>query len=457
MGNRDTRSQTDGVSLSRRRFLQAGALGGAALLTGALGGAPTPAVRKPGPPNVLLIITDQQGLDTVSALGCQHLQTPHMDRLVRGGVAFMRSYSADPLCSPARSSVFTSRMPSETGVVQNDLPIRSDIPNLGHWLGQEGYETVYAGKWHLPGAFVTEMPGFRVIPCGVGGQGNVGDSAVSRACQGYLRNRDRNAPFLLVASFVQPHDVCQWVGMHRTAPDELPYPEIAHELPPLPANFAYDEREPRKLSNTQRPKWTERQWRYYLWSYYRLVEMVDAEVGRVLQALADWGEPENTIVILTADHGEGRGRHQMVLKNYLYDEAARVPLVVSGPGRVPEGKLNRTHLVSGVDVTPTICDFAGVPAPPGVVGRSLRPLLEGQSVEWREFVAAEVQHTGRMVRTAQYKYVMYEGDPVEQLFDMRADPGETRNLAAEGKHAEVLEAHRRLLREWEVRLDKARV
>jgi arylsulfatase A-like enzyme len=145
----------------------------------------------------------------------------------------------------------------------------------------------------------------------------------------------------------------------------------------------------------------------------------------------------------------------MVLKNYLYDEAARVPLVVSCPDRMREDRRDRAHLVCGLDVMPTVCDYAGVETPGGVKGRSLRPLLQGDDVQWHEFVASEVQKTGRMIRTDRHKYVTYEGDPVEQLFDMRADPGETRNLAPDATHADTLEAHRKLLRDWEAGLDRA--
>ncbi len=444
------------LGVSRRQFLKTGAVGGAALMTGCLArGQTTRGRRAEKPPNFLFIITDQQGLDTMSALGCRDIRTPNMDRLVRRGVAFMESYSTNPLCSPARSSLFTGRPTLETGVITNGLPIRSDIPNMGQWLGERGYETTYVGKWHVPQSFASQIPGFTVIPAGIGGQGNVGDAAISRACQGYLHNRSGDEPFLLVASFLQPHDVCQWVSMHRNAPDELPYPELAGKLPKLPPNFEYDDNEPLKLKNANRPSWSPEQWRYYIWSYYRLVEMVDAEIGRVLQALDDTGQADNTIVILTADHGEGRGRHQMVLKNYLYDEAAKVPLIVSCPERMLADRRNRTHLVSGLDVMPTVCDYGGVGAPEDVRGRSLRPLLQGDNSEWHEFVPSEVQRTGRMIRTAQYKYVTYEGDPVEQLFYMESDPGETKNLAGDAKHADTLEAHRKLLRDWDARLDKA--
>jgi choline-sulfatase len=349
----------------------------------------------------------------------------------------------------------TGRMTSETGVITNNLPIRSDIPNIGQWLGERGYETVYAGKWHIPASYTSKIPGFRVIPTGIGGQGNIGDSAVSRACQGYLRNRRSSEPFLLVASFLQPHDICQYVSMHRNAPDNIPYSGLVDQLPELPENFDYDPHEPQKLRNFNRPSWSEQQWRYYIWSYYRHVEMVDAEIGRVLQELDDSGQTENTVIIFTSDHGEGLGHHHMVVKNYLYEEAEKVPLILSCPGRILEGVQDRTHLVSGLDIVPTICDYAEVRQPQRMLGRSLRPLLEGKSAEWHELVAAEVQKTGRMIRTQDYKYITYYGDPVEQLFDMENDPGETKNLAAESEYAAILEDHRKLLKEWEAQLDVA--
>jgi len=439
---------------TRRDVLKAGAAGAATVATRRAFSAPTR--RKP---NVLLVITDQQGLDTLSALGCTDAHTPHMDSLCRRGVAFRESYSANPLCSPARSSMFTGRPTLETGVVYNNRPIRSTVPNMGQWLREQGgYETVYAGKWHLPQSFTPAIPGFDVIATGIGGQGGVCDAGVSRACQGYLRTRSASSskPFLLVASFLQPHDICQFVSMHAKSGEMVFHDMVKDQLPPMPPNHGFDPREPHAMSRKPRPKWTEAQWRYYLWNYYRMVEMVDAEVGRVLQALEDSGEADNTLVVFTADHGEGRGRHHLVTKNYLYDEAAKVPLVVAAPGAARD-RQDATHLVSGLDVLPTVCDYAGVAPPTHMHGFSLRPLLEGKGTWSREYAPAEVTITGRMVRTPRYKYIAYKRDPVEQLFDMRKDPGETRNLAPDGSYASTLAEHRKLLAEWEAGLDVAPV
>jgi arylsulfatase A-like enzyme len=237
---------------------------------------------------------------------------------------------------------------------------------------------------------------------------------------------------------------------------------LADRLPELPLNFHFDKNEPAALSQTRQARdpfqgnWSRRQWRYYLWSYYRHIEFVDAEIGRILQAVEDSGYSKDTLIVLTADHGEGLAHHQMVRKNTLYDEAARVPLLFSWPGHIPENTTNTTHLASGLDIVPTLCDYAGIKTPKSMRGVSLRPILEGRSVPGHEFVITEVNaNKARMVRTQRYKYVTYKDDSVEQLFDMKHDPGETRNLATNSRHASVLAEHRKLLRSWERRLDVA--
>lgn len=448
--------------ITRRDFLK---LGSTAALSLACGGLTRTAFAAAGrnTPNILLIITDQQHIDTIAAAGCSHAQTPGLDALAERGTRFVHSHSANPLCSPARSAILSGRTSSETGVHHNNLGIRPDIPNIGQWLSQEtDYETVYAGKWHLPRGHTHFMPGFTCLSTGIGGQGNLGDTATSRACEGYLRNRSRSQPFMMVASFMQPHDICEWLRLNSRRTDALPYPELAGQLPELPDNFDFDPREPEAVRTRREGNeglkngWTEQQWRYYLWSYYRHVEMVDAEIGRVLQALDDNGYTDNTLLIFTADHGEGTAHHQMTRKNSLYDEALKVPLLLSLPGHVPENHADQTHLVSGLDIVPTVCDCVGVGMPNSMRGRSLRTLLEAQSGARRSFCVSEVlNNTGRMVRTDGFKYVTYKDDPVEQLFDVKNDPGETRNLAFESSHASTLEEHRELLREWEKHLDIA--
>ena len=148
------------------------------------------------------------------------------------------------------------------------------------------------------------------------------------------------------------------------------------------------------------------------------------------------------------------GHHQMVRKSSFYDEAVRVPLLFSWPGHVAENKTDSLQVVSGLDITPTLCDYAGIRPPAHMRGVSLRGILEASGRLSRDFIVSEVStNTGRMVRTEGYKYITYKDNLVEQLFDMKTDPGETKNLAASSRYASVLAEHRTLLKHWEARLD----
>ena len=435
---------------TRREFLQTGALGAGAVMTRSALAAPT--TPKTKPPNFLLVLCDQLGLDALGGHGCPDVHTPNLDRLIRRGTTFLESHSTNPVCSPARSSLMTGRMPVETGVITNGRPIHPSCPTIGQWLGESGYETVYCGKWHLPGGVPQAGDGFTVLSSRKG-QGDLDDAAVSRTCEAYLKNRPQDRPYLMVASFLQPHDICYW-GNHAgdRMPAGLPFPQLRGRLPELPPNHKSRPPAPQKLDAIVCNVYSEQQWRYYLYIYARMVEMLDADVGRVLDAVEASGQSENTVILFTSDHGDGRGRHSHVAKWYPYEESVKVPMVVACPGRIAANQRDATHLVSGVDAMSTMCDYAGIEPPPHVHGRSLRPLLEGNNAAWREFVSSEHHVTGRMLRTEQYKYVRYEGDPVEQLFDMKSDPWEMNNLYREARCAGVLADHRKLLAEFQARL-----
>jgi arylsulfatase A-like enzyme len=176
----------------------------------------------------------------------------------------------------------------------------------------------------------------------------------------------------------------------------------------------------------------------------------------VLAALDDSGLADETLVLFTSDHGDGVASHRWTAKLSLYEEPTRVPFLVRWPGRIPAGRVDRTHLVSHLDVLPTFCDCAGIPVLSSFRGRSVRTIIDDPEAQWRPYVVTELaddtrdrSRKGRMIRTAQYKYNVYSsGARNEQLFDLRYDPGETQNLAYEPAMRLVLEAHRDLLREW---------
>lgn len=443
--------------ITRRDFMKQTTVGAAGLaLAGNEAFAGVPAVRKKTVPNLLFIHTDQQHFQALSAFGNTHLHTPNMDRLAKRGVSFSQSYSANPVCCPARACWYTGRTSSENGMLSNDHRLSPDMPDLGQWFGTRGYRPFYSGKWHIPGR--DPNGGFTVLTANPSGLGEHTDPVISRTAQSFLADYSGDKPFFLSLGFLQPHDCCYWVFAHPEDTQDFPGGLTERDLPPLPDNFECIIDEPptmRKHMDGLRAgeeKWSPLLWRYYIWCYYRMVEMADAEIGRVLDALEDSRFADNTLIVFTSDHGDGLSRRRMVQKWWLYDEAVRVPLVIVPPGRASAGGRDEVHPVNGLDIAPTLCDYAGIDPPPLHRGRSLRPLVEGKPDWPREFIVSEAGITGRMVRTSDDKLITYKGEAPDLLFDMRRDPWEMTNLAGEAKHADTPAALKARLDGWERQL-----
>ncbi|MCF6358909.1 MAG: sulfatase-like hydrolase/transferase [Draconibacterium sp.] len=387
-------------------------------------------------PNILFITTDQQAWNTISAFGNNYVHPPNIARLVQTGVSFKKSYSPNPVCSPTRACWITGLTSSENGVINNGLDIVKGLRTVGSALTEKGYETVFAGKLHvgIPKSYKQKIPGFAKVLCeGIGGKGTLGDQVVSSVVAGYLQNRDKSKPFFVSVNFLQPHDICNWISRNKKGHDDSPFSSIAkEELPPLPDNFQNILTEPEKMKVARNDNWNELDWKYYLWSYYRMIEEVDAEIGRVLTALDESGETDNTVIIFNSDHGEGAAHHKSVLKNFPYDEACRVPFIISYPKELKQGVLNEIDLVSGLDVVPTICDFAEAEPPANYRGISLRAIAAGKKGAKRDFIVSEMNNDqGRMIRSSEYKLIAFRDDPNILFFDMKNDPGETKNLASD--------------------------
>jgi len=440
---------------NRREFL---GTAGLAALAG-------PALAQTRRPNVLVLMTDQQSNNAISAAGNPWLRTPAADSIAAAGLSFSESYCTYPLCSPSRSSLWTSRMPHETGVRNNGIGIAEGIPMLGQLFSKASYRAAYAGKWHLPG---NDVIGFEQLSRKSAGKAESGgrpgaanDPRAAEACVEFLSKQKE--PFLLVASLINPHDICEWIREHKGSRSS--YPELA-AYPPAPGNMGADPDEPEYTQYHRTAdynlgsnavgimsEWTRDDIRFYLHSYYRLVEDADRQVGRVLDALRKSGQWEDTLVVFTADHGEGQGRHRWAQKLGFWEEPVKVPFVIAGPGIRQRGAWDHRTLVSGLDLLPTLCDYAGVAPPRLMRGRSLRPAIEGKTLD-RRFVVSELseygekQRQGRMLRTARYKYIVFNGGRrPEQLFDLQFDPGEVCNLAGR-PGAAVLGEHRDLLARW---------
>ncbi len=437
--------------ISRRDFLRAGATAGA-LLAAPRRTFGQNASAKSRKPNILLISTDQWSWHAFGFHGNPHVKTPNADRLAAMGVDFSRSYSTDPVCGPARTCWMTGRMPNEHGVIGNSSPVVKTMPDMGQWFGANGYETVHVGKWDTPGRDPTKsFAGY----CGTYAAGQYVDLPVADSAQSYLLNRRSDKPFLMHVSLMNPHDICQ-IGCLFPSKNGIPLPEDI-PLPPLPENFKARPVEPKTLiskvrssyKRTASREWTEADWRFYNWTYYRYCEMVDAAIGRVLDALEASGEAANTMVVFTSDHGEGLGSHGLYWKAFMYDESVRVPFVLAFPGRLPSGVKNENIFVSGIDLFPTFCDVAGIPRPENLCGENIFAQVESGR-RARETLVTSASFGGRMVVDDRYKSIRYKNDPVLQLFDLKADPGETVNIAAQ--NAPLLATHEQILKDFEARL-----
>ncbi len=467
--------------MKRREFIATTAAGAIGLMLRGVTSA-TDSSKGKNRPNILFIMTDQQHAGMMSCTGNKWLKTPAMDRLAASGMRFERAYACNPVCVPNRFSLQTGLMPSAIGMGQNSDSKRAAVTDamiqqsLGRLFQKADYETVYGGKVHLPRKMnKVQNLGYRNL---------TGDSrqGLADACAKFIK-AEHTRPFFLFASFINPHDICYMAinDFNRTK-GEPPIGNIDSKTceamlvrarkngeisafvkkncPPLPANHGVPEGEPecitQKFVNARsfrayvREKWTQNQWRLHRWAYCRLTEMVDKKIGTLLDALREAGLEDNTLIVFTSDHGDMDSAHKMEHKSVLYEESVRVPFIMSYKGVIPQGMVDDTHLVSnGLDLLPTLCDYASIETPEGPRGRSLRALAQGKDTkEWRDFVVSESQN-GRMLRTGRFKYCIYDsGKHREQLIDLRYDRGEMKNLAEVESYKDVLDTHRQLLRGW---------
>lgn len=421
------------------------------------------------PVNVLLIMADQfaaHALGSSDAGPNAHFSTPQLDALMERSAVFDRAYTSFPLCVPARSSMMTGLYPHQLGINGNshtaDAPEPGRNPrSLGRWFASHGYECAYAGKWHARQPSAQSEDGFTPIH-------PFGDVGLVPACAEWLTERaPGDAPFLLVASFDDPHTICEYA---RQQP--LPYggtlSASLRGAPPLPANFhsgpyaAQAPGEERKRAATMygTTDYTPDDWRGYRHTYSQLVSRVDGYIGALLQALAESGAADNTVVIFTSDHGDGDASHQWNQKTALYEECIRVPLLVSGPS-IQAGKREQP-VAAALDLFPTLCALTGLQPPAGLAGRDVFALDRSEGTD--EPVVIETAFDGgrppitrgRSLISGRYKYTVYSwGKWREQLVDLTTDPGELRNLAVEEKFDHELEQMRSLLLQWCIDTDDA--
>ncbi len=460
----------------------------------------------PPAPDIVFIVTDQQRYDTIAALGASHMDTPNIDRLARQGVSFSQCHVTAPSCVPCRASLFTGYYPHTNGVLANGQPWSrtwvSDLADAGYhcvsigkmhtipYDAKAGFHERYVvenkdrymeGRWFFDewdkalashglkkqqreeyrkrpdyrdrlGAFTWDLPPR------LQSDNFVGDTAVW-----WLETKPVEKPLFLVVGFPGPHPPYDPTpGMaEKYMERDVPLPDVsAEELAGLATPWI-EKRDHDVEVDHDSVVWkldpTEEELRRMRAYYYANVEMIDTQVGRILDTLQARGNMENTIVIFTSDHGDNLGDHGLVQKWAPYEEVTRVPLIVSAPGRF-EGGREVAGLVQLFDLGPTILEWAGVAPDPTFEAISLNPALRGEAFGGRDHVfceqAGDVNMTGAsyltMVRSPTHKLVHFRGLDEGQLFDLTSAAGETVNLWDDPASAEVKDALLRRMLEFHI-------
>lgn len=441
----------------------------AALLLVVLARTHAQPARRPGPPNILFLLADDQRADTIAAFGNSHISTPNLDRLARQGFAFRSNYvfgsNNGAVCVPSRAMLMSGKT-----WFHIDAPTLRGARLLPELLGEHGYVTFGTGKWHngeaswlrafQRGRSVmfggmsdhTKVPVKDLGPDGTLTARRTGEKFSSEmfadSAIDFLEHRDRTKPFFAYVAFTAPHDPRQPPEAYR----EMYY----RRLPPLPPNFLpqlpFDNGMVKNLRDEDLAGWprTERVIRDQLAEYYGLITHMDEQIGRILAALRQTGQADNTIVVFAADNGLALGSHGLLGKQSVFEHSMRVPLIIGGPG-IPRGKSTRafTYLL---DLFPTLCDTLGIPAPADLEGQSLRPLWEGRAAKVRDSVFLPFTQIQRAVRDERWKLIVYPALGYRQLFDLQADPFETTNLITRPDNAKHVQRLRALMQQWQARV-----
>ncbi len=406
-------------------------------------------------PNILILYADDWRHDTLGVAGNPVVQTPHLDALARQGVRFTRAHVTTSICGVSRASFLTGQYMSRHGNPAFEMfrtPWAETLPGI---LRANGYWVGHVGKWHN-GKFPAEQYDFGRSYAGThylkqpdGSTIHVTKKNEADALE-FLRSRPKDKPFCMTLAFFATHAEDGHPKQYLYQPEsESLYQNIRIPIPPT-AGDDFFRRLPSFLSNEKnegRNRWhwrfdTPEKYQEYMKAYYRLATEVDAVVGRVLSEI----DAKNTLVIFTTDNGYFHGEHGLADKWYPYEESIRVPLIVRDP-RMKKAGLTNDSLVLNVDLAPTILAAAGLAASPRMQGRDFAPLyLSKQKPAWRQdffYEHATIRNTdfipsSEALVERDWKYIYWPDFKFEELFDLKHDRAETRNLAKEQRYGNTL-------------------
>jgi uncharacterized sulfatase len=436
-------------------------------------------------PNVLFIAVDDMNND----LGCYGhpvVKSPNIDRLAARGIRFDRAYCQYPLCSPSRSSIMTGLRPDTTKVFDLQYRFRQGLPDvvtMSQCFSQNGYYAARVGKiyhygnpgdigtsglddpqsWqeffnpagrdkttlerdiinHTPKRGLGSSLSFLADKTGRD-EDHTDGKVATQAIE--LLEKHKDAPFFLAVGFYKPH--CPYIAPQKYF-DLYPMDKIT--LPAIAPDYEKTALAPALASSKPWPYMgvTPDQAREAKQGYYAAISFVDAQIGRVLDALDRLGLRENTIVVFWSDHGYHLGEHGLWMKMSCFEESARVPMIIAPPAAKGAGKASG-RTVELLDVYPTLADLAGITPPKELQGASLRPLLDDPSAQWDRPAYTQVQRggfPGHSVRTERWRYTEWAlGEKGAELYDHENDPQELKNLALLPEHAATVAKMRALLK-----------
>ncbi|HYH56587.1 MAG TPA: sulfatase [Anseongella sp.] len=452
--------------------------------------------QQPARPNVLFIAVD----DLRTQLGCYGdplAKTPNIDRLADMGLVFDRAYCQQAVCNPSRASVMTGRRPNTTRVWDLSTHFRENLPDvvtLPQYFRQQGYHTQALGKiyhdpawaqdslsWSAPEILaITGARGKYVLNSNLHRKGSRKAAAAESAAvedDAYIDGKVADAavkllsevkgkPFFLAVGFRRPHlpfsaPGSYWDLYNR---DSLPLPRFAQAPEGAPELALHDSEELRGYTDIpDAGALREEKIRELIHGYYASTSYVDAQIGKLLRELERLGLRENTIIVLWSDHGYHLGEHGLWTKTTNFELDARVPLIISAPGREEGG--HSEALVELVDLYPTLAELAGLPLPSGLEGSSMKPLLTDAGRPWKKAAFTqfprpwrykkEPKVMGYSMRTNQYRYTEWQdfrtGETISaELYDLREDSLEKKNLAGDAAFSEEVRELSSMLRKgWE--------
>jgi N-acetylglucosamine-6-sulfatase len=408
----------------------------------------TAAARRP---NILLILADDLRWDALGVSGHPFFKSPNIDRIGKEGAIFRNAFVVHSLCSPSRATLLTGAYSHRHGVVNNDLSLKPDTPTAPKILQAAGYETAFIGKWHM-GSTAHPQPGFNhwvsfrsqgsyidpelnVDGKTLDAKGHMTDILTDFTLE--FLSKDRAAPFFVILSHIAVHEPLtvqeRFAGKYEK------------EIVTLPLSYGEDPSgKPEFLkcrSFRNDSLLTDKVKRYF-----ETLAGVDECVGKLLDKLGEKGILDETLIIVTSDNGYFLGEHNLVDKRTAYEESMRIPLLVRYPNWFKVSAVFPKLMALNLDIAPTLLDAAGIAAPPGMQGVSLRKLANGEAqrqsflYEYFYIPRESCTPTMRAVRTQNYKYITYfDSTATQELYDLIEDPVEMRNLIKDSTYATVLQ------------------